>query len=59
MRRSRLPEHRRIIAFRNMLIHGYAAVDQQQVWRAIQENLPALILAADALLARLGTAPNT
>ena len=55
---SRVPEHRRIIAFRNVLIHGYAALDHMLVWRVIQEDLPALTAAVDALLAELGPPSN-
>ena len=50
---SRVPEHRRVIAFRNVLIHGYAALDQQLVWRVIQQDLPGLHAAVDTLLASL------
>jgi uncharacterized protein with HEPN domain len=37
-----IPELPRIVAFRNILVHGYAIVDQSIVWKVIQENLPAL-----------------
>ena len=30
-----IPELRRIIAFRNVLIHGYAEVDNKVVWEAL------------------------
>ena len=33
---------RRIIAFRNMLIHGYATVSNEIVWGVVQANLPRL-----------------
>jgi hypothetical protein len=36
---SRVPDHRRIVAFRNVLIHGYAALDHTLVWRVVQEHL--------------------
>ena len=48
---ARVPEHRQLIAFRNVLVHGYAALDYHQVWRAIAESLPSLHTAVDALLA--------
>lgn len=51
---ARVPEHRRIIAFRNVLIHRYAALDEMQIWRVIHESLPSLIAAVEALLAELG-----
>jgi uncharacterized protein with HEPN domain len=34
-----LPETPRIIAFRNILIHGYDIVDNHVVWDVIQTNL--------------------
>ena len=39
---ARVQEHRRIIAFRNILIHGYADVDDRLVWDIIMAKLPAL-----------------
>jgi uncharacterized protein with HEPN domain len=29
---ARIGEHRRIVAFRNILVHGYADVDDRLVW---------------------------
>lgn len=37
-----IPEHLQIIAFRNILIHGYDAIDHRRVWDAIQNSLPHL-----------------
>lgn len=48
---ERVPDLRTIIAFRNLLIHGYAQVDPARVWRAVEENLPSLRAALAALLA--------
>lgn len=39
---ERIPEYKRIIAFRNILIHGYADVDSDLVWGVIERKLPAL-----------------
>lgn len=39
---ERIPEYRRIIAFRNILIHGYAKIDPRVVWDVVQGKLPAL-----------------
>lgn len=39
---ERIPEIRRIIAFRNLLIHGYAVVDHALVWQTVREKLPEL-----------------
>ena len=38
----RISEYRSIIAFRNVLIHGYAQVDDKLVWDVVQTRLPAL-----------------
>jgi uncharacterized protein with HEPN domain len=34
-----LPDTPRIVAFRNILIHGYDVVDNQVVWDVVQNNL--------------------
>ena len=51
---QKVPDLRQIIAFRNVLIHGYATVDPARVWRVIEDNLPPLRTALAALLAALG-----
>ena len=38
-----IPNLPRIVAFRNMLIHGYASVDHQLVWEAATERAPELL----------------
>ena len=50
----RIPDIRDIIAFRNVLIHGYAAVEHDRVWRIAETSLPGLRAAVAALLAELG-----
>jgi len=40
---DRIPNHRRIIAFRNILIHGYDSVDDDVVWDVVQRDLPTLV----------------
>lgn len=47
---QRIREHRRIIDFRNVLIHGYAVVDDRLVWDIIESKLPALRRETQALL---------
>jgi len=47
---ERIPEYQRIIAFRNILIHGYAEVDSDLVWGVIERNLPELQEAVARLL---------
>ena len=48
---ERVPEFREIIAFRNILVHGYALLDNQLVWRAVEEDVPKLRAALERLLA--------
>jgi len=47
---ARIGEHRRIIAFRNILIHGYAEVDGQLVWDVVETKLPVLKREIESLL---------
>ena len=54
---ARIPELSRAVAFRNLLIHGYATVDDATVWRTVTEDLPALAGHVGALLRELGDAP--
>lgn len=39
---ARIGEYERIIAFRNVLIHGYDLVDDELVWDTIHSKLPVL-----------------
>ena len=43
-------ERRRIVAFRNILIHGYADVDDRLVWDVVQGKLPVLRREVEMLL---------
>lgn len=47
---SRIGEHPRIIAFRNILIHGYADVDDRLVWDIVETKLPVLRAEIETLL---------
>jgi len=38
-----ISERHRIIAFRNILIHGYDVVDEEVVWSAVKNHLPILV----------------
>ena len=49
---AKISDYRQIIAFRNVLIHGYDLVDTAIVWQAIREKLPVLAEEIDALLAQ-------
>jgi uncharacterized protein with HEPN domain len=48
---ARVEHHRQIIAFRNILIHGYAEVDDALVWDVVQSRLEPLRQQMDELLA--------
>lgn len=52
---ARVPDCKQIIGFRNVLVHGYASLDNAQVWRVAQLRLPALTAAVDAMLATSGS----
>jgi len=49
---SQISDYHRIISFRNILIHGYADVDDQIVWDIVESKLPALHREVRALLER-------
>jgi Protein of unknown function DUF86 len=48
---ARLTGRRRIIALRNILIHGYASVDHRVIWNILDQDVPALQSEAGRLLA--------
>lgn len=39
---QRVTDYKKIISFRNILIHGYAEVDDLLVWDIVQTQLPVL-----------------
>jgi uncharacterized protein with HEPN domain len=47
---GRIHERARIIAFRNVLIHGYDLVDDELVWDTARNKLPMLLSQIDELL---------
>jgi uncharacterized protein with HEPN domain len=47
---AQIPEAGRIIAFRNILIHGYAVLDHEIVWQVIHDHLPPLLQVVERLL---------
>jgi len=51
---ERIPDVPQIIAFRNLLIHGYASVNDLTVWRTIEESLPTLYETVTRLLDEAG-----
>ncbi|MES1265950.1 MAG: HepT-like ribonuclease domain-containing protein, partial [Variovorax sp.] len=51
---ARIPDLAQIVAFRNLLIHGYALVQHDRVWDVVARSLPQLRKAVDELLTELG-----
>lgn len=47
---DRIAHYRKIIAFRNTLIHGYSVVDSRIVWDIVCTHLPALQTTLQQLL---------
>jgi uncharacterized protein with HEPN domain len=48
---GRITDYRQIIGFRNVLVHGYETIDDQIVWRVIQQEVPVLKQQVESLLA--------
>jgi uncharacterized protein with HEPN domain len=49
-RAARVTDYRRIIALRNILVHGYAKVDHRVIWNIVERSLPILGREIDGLL---------
>ena len=47
---SQITDADRIVAFRNVLIHGYHLIDDDEVWRVIGNSLPILLKEVEQLL---------
>ncbi len=45
-----IADYRKMIAFRNVLIHGYATIEPLIVWGVIESNLESLIEQVAAIL---------
>ena len=52
---ARVPRQRQLIGFRNVLVHGYAGLNNAEVWRVLHENLPELHAAVTKLLEELAS----
>lgn len=50
-----VPELPRIVAFRNILVHGYASVDDRLVWGVVERDLAGLRRNLERLLGSEGT----
>ncbi len=40
---KKITDYQKIISFRNILIHGYADIDNRLVWNIIEQKLPGLL----------------
>jgi uncharacterized protein with HEPN domain len=47
---ARIGDYARIIAFRNLLIHGYDLIDHEQVWKVVREQVPLLLNRVELIL---------
>jgi uncharacterized protein with HEPN domain len=48
---ERITDHRKTIALRNQLIHGYGVIDNRITWDILHQKLPVLITEFKSLLA--------
>jgi len=51
-----VPDLPRIIAFRNILIHNYAEIDDSRAWEVVQDHTSEVLALANRLLAEYGPA---
>ena len=47
---ARIADYEQIISFRNILIHGYAQIDDRIVWDILNSKLPSLVRDVTSLL---------
>lgn len=47
---EQVPDYRKVISFRNVLIHGYDAVLDEVVWGLVETKLPGLLKTIEELL---------
>ncbi len=50
---ARVPQGHKVVAFRNVLAHGYASLDHDEVYTVATNDAPALLQALQTLLAEL------
>ena len=51
-----VPDLPRIIAFRNILIHNYAEIDDSRAWEVVQDHTSEVLALVNRLLAEYGPA---
>lgn len=50
---ERISEHRRIVAMRNIIAHGYDGLDDDVVWQVVTQKLPVLDEEARSLVSEI------
>jgi len=50
---EKISEHRNIIGFRNVLVHGYDSLDPDTVWDVVENKLSELLIQAKDCLRKL------
>jgi len=55
--RRELPDVESVIGFRNVIAHGYDAIDDRRVWDTIETELPTLLSHIRALIAEEAELP--
>jgi uncharacterized protein with HEPN domain len=48
-----------MIGMRNVVTHGYFGVSSEVIWRTIQEDLPALLITIEGIIAELDSKDDT
>jgi uncharacterized protein with HEPN domain len=56
---ARVTSQRRIVDFRNRIIHGYDSVDDVIVWHTLEHHLPLLLTEVETLLRDEGSASGS
>lgn len=55
---ARIPRQRQLIGFRDVLVHGYAGLNDAEVWRVLHENRHELEARVTELIAERGATPS-
>ena len=55
---ARIGDYPRIIAFRNLLIHGYDLIEHEQVWKVVCEQVPLLLNQLESILQEIQDKPT-
>jgi len=56
---AKVPRHRKLIGFRNIVVHGYAGLNDSDIREAVQLHLPELQAKVEALIQEPGHGPAT